>query len=59
MAKVPEIKTIMDTILNPTLCPAPNRLITSTHTYSDDLRVSLFIFYQSALKKEFGMESVQ
>ena len=52
MAKAPDIKTIMDTILKPTLCPALNRLITSTHTYSVGLPVSFFILYRSALKKE-------
>ena len=52
MAKVPDIKTIMDTILKPRLCPAPNRLITSMHTYSVSLPVSLFIFYWSAFKKK-------
>ena len=52
MTKVPDIKTITDTILKPKLCPAPNRLITSTHTYPVGLSVSLFIFYRSALKKE-------
>ena len=52
MAKAPDIKTIMDPILKPTLCPALNRLITSTHTYSVGLPVSLFILYRSALKKK-------
>ena len=60
MAKVPDIKTIIDTILKPKLCPAPNRLITSTHTYSVSLPVSLFMFYQSELKKKvwYGISPV-